>query len=1089
MTMQWQTVAIPFAQGISPNSRARLLDLTKLISAKNFTYTHDNGPQKRFGHVAKVVKTSLNPIGTPGIIRRPSVCHLPYSLDNPDIPSEWLHGWGIITGQDISSGPPNNSTFEVSAEPSSGMLFGQMTRDNEVVSWDSHRLYSYSPEQPQLFGEATKFVDWNETSQPAVMPAMNAYPYAKSDGTQNVPDFADSGTVKTAAWLVGAPVQNKLAWHTSDSLSGSLLNSYEEILNIPRFVRVITCGSWTHILISDTGISELLMRSFHQDTPNQIISRSLGTCGAIFDVKKYTESTFVVAKLSAGIPEFVILNFSGNVINTFIVGTDDTIVSNLAFAIYESGEIGFTWISSINSVLFKMLNMSGAVLSPTVNAGFVFSIRRITISDEYLTDSAGQKTFRIFVENWSGVSPRIQSIIVKSDGSPAVTSVIRNHMVLASHAFRVGQRAYVWGAVKTPLQSTWYLLDQKLLPVGKLDFGLANINDGSSIITLPSVNWRTLDSMHPAKDRFVFSGCLPYRQRVESSNKVPQPNGVFSEPSIRAYKLDFIPRLRSAQAGRCTYIAGAQLWVYDGASINEAVFHMAPEGTTYAAVNSGGALEMGVYRYRIDLCRKNAQNEEVRSWSIISDEIEVSGLNNAINIALKDVPVTRTDDSYFLIFRTEANGTEFYLVSSRDPSDASLTQNRYVANNHSGLTYAFTDGMSSATIIDNEYHPGNAGDTWLEPLPAPACEIVAAGRKRLWLAGGELAPGEVAPSRLFTSKDAPAFSPALNIEVDRSVEPINAIGFAGDICAIFRQTSTHLLDGDGPSNTLDGNAWPDTRLALTDTGAVGPECIANTTEGLFFQAPAGIRLLSAGGALVDGVGNDVDPIASSGVYSSAVVDPINMHIRFYSYKADEASLVYDYKGRKWVTWTGVECVGATYWKPGRQAILTRQDGKLYIETEGRFIDEDRTYEAIVQTAWLRPKDLGDFFRFRRFALFGLSQGSHTLRTRVFYDERPFHSQELQVNVPGIGTGTFNTSLWGDSIWGNGSWGDSNNQNGEEGLWFRDGTYRYRKMVQRQKCSVFSLEFSDLGAQTASFVPIALAIEIGLKNGLDRVPQA
>lgn len=1072
--MEWKTVAIPFAAGIRPSSQARLLDQGQLLEAVNVSYSRDNGPQKRRGHVSRVVRTSASLIGSANL--EASGDHETYSLANPDFPARWLHGWGIVTGTDIPVGPSTADFDDVSEHPEAGLLFGQFARDNEVVAWDGHRVFSYAPEQPELFGEAA------QTSN-AVMPTMRATSFAKKNGAQLLPDFADNGVVMTAAWIDSAASNTSVSWQTLDSATQAVLSNKSESFTTPGTVRVICVGPWTHILVSDSNTHELYMRSFHQDSPTEITNRSLGVTRPQFDVKKLNETRFATATFDDGAIFVNIYTAAGTHSTGFLVNTTGITSNSVAIAFHGDNQIGIAWLDNPGlTAYFRLYNTSGVALTDRKTVAVVNSTCRITLSDHWLDDADGFSCWTIFLEDYHAGVSTLNTYLVRGDALDVDAGVTRERMTLASQAFRVGERTYVWGGVKTALQSTWYLLDQGLLPVGKLDFGLANVDIGTSTTYLPSVNWTTTDIYHSDKDRVVFHGCLSYRQRVETSASTPQPNGVFAEQSIRSYKLDFLPRLRTAQAGRTTYIAGAQLWAYDGFKTTEACFHMAPEGTIFTPSTGGSLTASGKYRYRIDLCRKNGQNEEIRSWSIISEEISMGALDTKITLAIPNVPVTRASDSYFLIFRTPSTGTSYYLVSSRDPSTAG-PDNGYVANSFTGSVFSFVDVLADTSIVSRESHPGNAGNNYLEPLPAPACEVIAAGRDRLWLAGGELAPGELAPSRYFAIGETPSFTPALNIQVDRGIEPITAMGFMGDLAVIFRTTSTYILDSDGPDNVLSqSRAWVPPRLALADVGAVSQDCLALCTQGLFFQSLAGLRLLAPGGAS-QSTGSEVDPIASVGSYSAAVVEPVLKQIRFYS-RDNRPSLVYHYDDNKWVTWTGVECVGATCWIPGRKCVLSRRDGIMWAEEDDVFLDDGRKFEFRVRTAWLHAGDLGDFQRFRRFALFGQVVGPVTLRTRIFYDERPFHSQELTIDIPENPNG----SSWGGALWGSGTWGDSDNVNGQAGLWFKDGVFRYRKMPNRQKCSVFSLEFSDTGASTSSIIPVALALELGIKEGLDRIPN-
>lgn len=1079
MPINWQPVAIPLAAGIKPISRGRVLDQTNLLTAQNCFFLQDEGPQKRFGHTTEPVKTTDEPIGLDGIVPPLSPpLRTPFSFENPGLAESWLHGYGLLKADFTDDTEP--AEFNKSPQPGVGVLHGMWQRDSEVVLWDGFRALSRPGVASQPFAEV---------SGEAVFPALRGAPIAKSAQGQFTPDAADNGVVRTVVWVYGEDVFRSVF---SSATGAAMINEESLSYTGATSARVTTLGPWTHVVVHDTDLDELFIHSWHQDTPQTVTSRSLGPADEpVFDLKKVSESQAVIGKIDTLAMDITVIEQNGATTSAWAVtdGGNNAVVITLAPSVYDT--LGIAWMTDGFDVCFRSFELeSGVVISAVIDVGVTCQGQgRLTVADNYNnSDLAGAWT--VYVEDGNVgelVLPR--HLRVYSVDTAAILKTTRYNTQLASHAFRVGQRTYVWCA-GTPtifeLQQTWFLCDEKLLPVGKVLFGLANVQDQTTYV-LPSVTWHTDEADHAPKDRFVFCGALSYRQRGNTDTEAADPNGVWLEPSAFFYTLDFLPYLRSAQAGRSTYIAGAQLWEYDGANLNEAGFHLAPENYTIADGGAGNLDETKQYNWRIDLCHKNAQNEEVRSWS--STVAVAAGAFGAATfratITIPHVPMTRRDDAYFLVFRTEGNGTEYYLVSSRDPSITGT--NGFVANSRASTEYTFTDNLTDAVLIGREYHPANAPG-YIQPLPAPACEIAAAGADRLWLAGGELSPGEIAPSRYFLPGETPSFSPALNIQVDRNSEPITAVGFVGEQAVFFRKTSTYTQASDGPDNLAQGT-WGQARLALADVGAVAQETLALAGEGLYFQSPAGIRVITQGGGLrppgaglLGGLGTDVDTLAAHGNYAAAIVVPAHSQIRWYSRDPEKPSLVVDYTKNAFTTYTGLTCKGAVYWSPGAVAILARGDAECWTEVEGRYLDGDRTYEMVVKTAWLHAGNLGDFQRARRWVLFGDADTGLTLRYRVFYDERPFHSEEGQVEF----NGNTNDSAWGDNIWGSGSWGDSNNPTGHSGLWFRDNVFRVRRRLARQKCSVFSIEYSDLGSD-ANFAPTVLALELGSKTGLDRIP--
>lgn len=1105
MALDKQTVAIPFVSGIQPSTRARLLDPAKLLVAENCQYTLDQGPQKRNGHSGRVVRTSASYIDMAGVtIPGAAPPRETFSTANPNLPATWTYGWGVRDPSPTAAVTNYASTLttnEVSPFPDVGQLFGAVARDDEAVVWDGHRLFSYTPGQSSKFGEA---MGKGTTISPPLRgplcaPALRSTPIAKVTTGQLFPDACDNGTLRLVVWA--NTNGTSFSYSVYDSNSGACLISAEPVaLSSIKSLRCICVGAWFHMLSADSANNTFGLRSFHQDNPASVTVRSLGAVDDNIDVKKIDENTFATLQLKTNTMTVVVLNADGSTQGSFVASTAGGGVpaanSPICLGVDSRRNLALLWASGAGSpwtVWLATYTLGGLKLTIDNSFGTVNALRHLTMSPKLVAHNTQptQDIWAVYGEQVSSGIPRVDAKLVYPGLATASSLQAVYRTVIASHAFSVGDRSFLWCASwlgnTLGLQNTWFLCDENLLPVGKMSYGQANPDLIGTTYVLKCPNWHTDDSTQLVKDRVVFHGALGYNVRVQTAQTSASPNGVFVEPSINFYQLDFLPKLRYGQAGRTTYIAGAQLWAYDGTEAVEAGFHMAPEGVTGVAAGSGGFLSAGTYRYRIDLCHKNAQNEEVRSWSLVTAPITAVN-NDSITLTIPTMPMTRKKGSYFLIFRTVANGTVFFLANDRNPAGTSFR-----ANDTTVPSVTFLDVSSDASILPREYHPANAGGNYVDPLPPPACEIVAAGRGRLWLAGGELARGEVAPSRLFAAGETPAFSPALNIQVDRNFEPITAIGFLGEIGVFFRRTNAYILDTDGPDNSLNG-AWGDPRLAIADTGCVAHETLALTTVGLWFQSPAGLRLFSNSGALDQKAGQDVDPLAIVGNYAAAVVVPQHTQVRWYSRDNTKPTLVLDYSSNTWTTWTGVTAVGAIFWPVTDLAVLARGDGFLWQEQDGAITDNGAAIEMRVKLSWLHAAQLGDFQRFRRFALYGKCAQGTTLRIRIFYDERDFHDEEMLVDFPvatGVTGSEFNESVWGGPAWGiAGAWGDDSNTTELQGsaIWFKDGVFKFRRRPGRQKCSVFSLEFSDQGALTRGFEPVVLALELGVKPGLERIPS-
>lgn len=1084
MPLLKDTISVPVNKGINTRTPGRLVSPDYLLEAKN-SRLGAGGSSKRFGHVGVKVREGTYPLGvtemtlsTPhirnfGEKRLPFASSLSLLDETPaDGADNWVWGWGIENLQRNTTVAQDEAEYPRSEYPEAGVLFGAATRDDEILSWDGFNLYSYVP---GANGDTNKMVRFN-----AVMPLMRAKPVAKVAAAQYFPDSADNGARKVIVWL--DKENSQIKYTVLDSATEAVVLRDTAVSGVStQGARVVFTGEWFHIIFLDTNLDTLTMVTFHEATPDTTSVRSLGDA-VYWDFWKHNEDTLAVIRSDAahenwlswfeadgsGHPDYASNINLATDHDTYALGICLVPQGNKLGLIYASAAAGPIYVGAYNldgskagagDYTFGALTTGEEVFSPrlTISPSYEQSSNFSTIWTAYASCTNGNRwrtTVRTFDE----------SAII----GPALT---RYHMAVASHAFNVGHRSFVWVGHNSTLQSMWLLMDSRLKPVGRLDFALA----ATPTVTETDITLCTPNFVTPRrqKDRLVYHMALGYRLRVPTDD---DQVGLFTEPSIKHVQLDFLPWLRSAQAGRCTYFAGAQLWAYDGAEVVEQGFHLAPE-FTLGAVNGGSLTASGTYSYRVDLCYPNAQGEEVRSHSLLVQE--TLGSEQTIVLTIKCMP-TRREGSYFLIYRNAmvsgAPTTTWNLLNSRDPASPN-----FLANDNTVESVTFTDDgtiWSDTAIQSKEAYPGN-NSAYLYPFSSPGCELVCAGADRLWVAGGELPAGQVAPSRLFDPGDVPSFNANINRQVDRGDREITALGFVGGVVLMFRENSAYILDGDGPDNYANGY-WPPARLALADVGAVSQESLALISPGLMFQSRAGIRMIGPGGAF-DPTGAPVDPTARAAdlTVRSAVVVPQFSEVRWYG---EEYVLVFNYLDNAWSTWT-VGSMGAVYDKDTNMAAVVTPLGKLLIETADLYTDDGAQYEHRIRFPWLHAGNLGDFQRIRRFSGMGeWANDPHRVRAEIYYDERAHWEEYWEWDVP---DDTQNEDTWGAATWGAGVWGDTTATDGA----LEDSVWRFRRRPHRQKCSVFSIAISDLGSPTAGFTLTVLGLELAKKPGLDRIAPA
>lgn len=853
-------------------------------------------------------------------------------------------------------------------------------------------------------------------------------PIAKTQNSQSYADMGDTGTIKVVAFRDLQAGDVKI--YCYDSVTGTLKFSASADPADPEYLMVVPVGEYVHVYISNIADNTLYLHVVFPSDYELRTAIDLGECKQNFDTAKLNETHILVAKRT--IADGIIagyLNPDGTTNSSFCsfntaVNIGGVSITGFACAIHPDTTVGFIWdqgaLQRCRTYTIQLASL-GSIVTASAHA----SCQKVA-----LTHKLNEAASFFF---WSDNISTTYHVNCGYFNSSAVTAgTIMYNVHLCGKAFSIGAAQFVWVCRPSTLQTSYLVLNSSAEVVGKLEYGTAVSNSADQWLFSSNVSGNTVH------------GALLYKRNI-----LNQP-GVFHEISIKEYLLDFDFRPRPAQAGRCLYYPGAQVWMYDGERVTEQGFHFTPEDCTYSQSPSGpGQLTLtGEYYYLIYPCHKNAQGEEVRGPAILSAKQTMTGTNDTMTIEGKTIP-TLHPNSYFLIFRNTSTGTNWHLVSDRDPSSANCPKNDTTA-----ATWSFVDTAWDGAIISYELDSFTS-DNYLLPFSAPSCTILSYGKDRLWAAGGEIPDFQIWPSRLFTQYDTPSFHPALAIDIDKSLDKITAIGFNADYTVVFKKKKGYVINGDGLDNVLVGNNFS-SQLALTDIGSTS-SALRNISSGLVFQSEGNYRLMEPGGRVLDISGPVKDYLGDClGMY----LDIENTNIRMYQ---DNCTLVWDYAGNKWTKWS-ISCTANSDCK------YIGKDRTVLVQGEN-YTDDGAIYEVRIKTSPFSEK-LGGFQRVRRIA--GLGEGSGTFTVNVYLDEREYPSDTFTISKPD------NTSTWGSGTWGSGFWGDALGT----GLFASDDRMRWVKRLTTQKCSCIALEIvyngTELGPIHTSFV-----LEYGTKNGIDR----
>lgn len=1021
-SMVWEEVALPLMKGVDLNTRARLVESDKLLSAVNAYFPRSGGPEKRKGHIAERVNDS-------------SMQRIP----GPE-PENYLYGWGLYNPNDRMSSIDNT---DESRYVGSGELQKVFLRDNEELVLDKHRLYRHTstgyvrPNENEVIGFAAKQL---------FHPSCTTSTVGKSLSGQTNSSLGDNGEIKVLAFIEG----NSFRVKCYDSVSGA--QKFDEYINTggvnPQSIRVIPINGYVHVYCVDSVIQAGFLLVINKNTKTLPATISLGGVGTNWDTAVVGSTILFVGTDIAGDVYGTYIDPDGGFNTTFTsvrtkfdVGGD--IVDSVGVAVHPAnGDVCLVYLAGagpdqkfcVFTSSFVQLTIPNTLASETETV-------KVTVAASTLLSDDGFSVFYAYYDNVD-TSPDRKIACWLVDGADTKTALWTLHNCnLAGKAFTVGNTPFVWVCRPSPVQTSLLLIDRFGNPTGKSEYG-TYVNDDDNVYCF---NTNSIED-------YKFHGAFNYNQRTA------ELQGIYHESSSREFRLDFSTIPSVAQAGRCAYIAGHQLYQYDGSSVVEQGFHFYPEEIGYVpGTTGGGALTaLGQYFYLVYLCHKNAQGEEVRSPAVLSSVVTLTGADNSVTLTIPTIPTLR-DDAYFLIFRNANTGTNWHLISSRDPNSSSCPH-----NNQGSATINFSDVVSDAVAITREIDVGTA-DNYLMPFSAPSCTTIAQGKNRLWLSGGDIPPGQVWPSRYYQDYETPAFHPGLALTVDRDNEPFTAISFLSNYALLFKRSKGYILANDGLNNIATGNNF-ETQLILSDIGSVS-EHTARITEGVVFLSAAGYRIVDPSGG-VRAIGMPVDTVAEN--CSAALVDPINYGIRCY--QSSGSTLVWDYSSGNWTTWTITPSSGVM---TAEGAVLT-VGSRVYRESD-IYTDDSSWYPFTVRTANL-AKQLGGFHRIRRIVGLGESDKNYTFRVNVYLDEKKYPSQVMELDRT-----IKNESTWGSGDWGSGFWGDAS---GTE-LFANDSVWRWRKRFDIQRCSCVSLEIVYNGPDKGP-VHTALVLEIGKRNGLDRI---
>lgn len=634
-----------------------------------------------------------------------------------------------------------------------------------------------------------------------------------------------------------------------------------------------------------------------------------------------------------------------------------------------SGRLLISWASTTEAkYMVYAANLLGFFLAPTLLETLA-DINKIASAET----SAGNYTFFYSVNGSQDYFDYTKKTLANSAGTVQTPAVLVRSVSLASKAFWVQSAVYMLVSYASVAQSTYFVIDANGVIVSKIS---PNVAGGH-------LAFGTLPKVHRVSDDIAIIPTLYKTKLVVENGEFFSLNGVLNT------EVDFVveDRYQTAPLGNNLLIGGGAPQSYDGDIVAEHGFNVYPEPPVLTAVSAGTAtnyptrsLAVGDYGYCVLYRWTDNQGQEHRSAPSEIVSINTAG-HDAVQVVAPTLRLTQKFNVVVEIYRTEDNGTVFYLANS--------TSTPFL-NNPAVDTVTFLDGKPDSALISGRILYTTGGI--LENIAPPSARVLAThtASKRIFLAGLEN-ENTIQYSKIAYDGQPVEFNDDLRIPIDPVGGPITALASMDEKLVIFEEDALFFISGSGPNNAGQQNTFTEPERVSNDIGCLDPKSVVLTPDGLMFKSRKGIYLLSKALQL-SYIGAPVEAYNGLTVSSAKIVSELNQ-VRFTTVDGD--CLVYNYIYKFWATFTNhkaksAEVIGNNYY-------YLRTNNELYEENRNTFADAGIPIKMRLEIGWISFQVLQGYARVYKMLLLGDWLSQHTLNIKVGYDFNEAWQQSATLN--------------------------------------------------------------------------------------------
>lgn len=464
-----------------------------------------------------------------------------------------------------------------------------------------------------------------------------------------------------------------------------------------------------------------------------------------------------------------------------------------------------------------------------------------------------------------------------------------------------------------------------------------------------------------------------------------------------SFGLDGASGWQTAEAGKTLYVSGGYLSKFDGTSVTENGFLLAPDKPTVSAAAGTGVLAAGTYLVAVVFEEIDAQGRIHRSAVSPIASIVLSGGAGSSQI-------TTTVPSYAATGPQKQMRVAFY----RSQKDKTILYREGVgAMTPTGGTISVTLGNatsdSSLAAREQIYTQGGQWDNYQPSAPI----AIAFDKNRASAIEGDNLGRAIFSKRMIHGA-ALAFFPTYYRSAEVGGDELTGVASALSRKFAFKKRAIFVATGDGADDTLAADTLSQFEDQAKDIGAIDPRSVVVTQEGILFRSLKGIYLLGLDGSM-HYVGSDV--FAYSDVddfkYQFAAFNRDTNEIHFVSQTATPAVLVLKlFRNKrglqfKWTTGTlngqaNVKdvAVWGGYAGSSEQRLVyalnaTSGGSVVGMDTPGVYSDALVSPSAHVQqlitTSWIKLNGITGYGRLWAIYVLGNSYSSHQFTCDIAYD--------------------------------------------------------------------------------------------------------